>query len=147
MNLQNVSVCNSTMFNSLSFFEVCFVSGLPFSDTYRLLRLCLKPVRLIIISNNSQSNHTKSWNMIDEKATKCVNINSIDKWTWWKKIVKNKRNGVTNFFVIMFNKVICKSFKFICKQMDNYLGMWKLLWTVPFDTLIFLLLVLDLILE
>lgn len=40
-----------------------------------------------------------------------------------KKIVKNKRNEVTNFLVIMFNKVICKSFKLICKQMDNYLGM------------------------
>lgn len=39
-----------------------------------------------------------------------------------KKIVKNKRNGVTNFFVIMFNKVIGKSFKLICKQIDNYLG-------------------------
>lgn len=40
-----------------------------------------------------------------------------------KKIVKNKRNGVTNFLAIMFNKVICKSFKLICKQIDNYLGM------------------------
>lgn len=40
-----------------------------------------------------------------------------------KKNVKNKRNGVTNFLAIMFNKVICKSFKLICKQMDNYLGM------------------------
>lgn len=40
-----------------------------------------------------------------------------------KKNVKNKRNGVTNIFVIMFNKVICKSFKLICKQMDNYSGM------------------------
>lgn len=76
-----------------------------------------------MISNNSQPNHTKSWNMIDEKATTCVNINSMDKWTWGKKNVKNKRNGVTNTFVIMFNKVICKSFKLICKQMDNYLGM------------------------
>lgn len=32
-----------------------------------------------------------------------------------KKIVKNKWNGVINIFVIMFNKVICKLFKLICK--------------------------------
>lgn len=53
--------------------------------------------------------------MIDEKVIKCVNINSIDKWIWWKKNVKNKWNGVINIFVIMFNKVICKLFKLICK--------------------------------
>lgn len=31
------------------------------------------------------------------------------------KNVKNKWNGVINIFVIMFNKVICKLFKLICK--------------------------------
>lgn len=75
-----------------------------------------------MISNNSQPNHTKSWNMIDEKATKCVNIYSMDKWTWWKKLLKTNEME-SQIFVIMFNKVICKSFKLICKQIDNYLGM------------------------
>lgn len=75
-----------------------------------------------MISNNSQPNHTKSWNMIDEKATKCVNINSMDKWTWWKKLLKTNEME-SQIFVIMFNKVICKSFKLICKQIDNYVGM------------------------